>query len=141
MATYSSLACRPVKRRQDKEIDRGIFEKVDAVRKQRDGADQAGDGKLNSEISEVQNGDEPNDLPQTMVSGYNSHAIAPYTVRDAVRSPSVTLGEICLGIAAMTIAIGAGDTPSYRPDASPWRTGGWMRKPSIPAVRHAVQVC
>src|ERR1700722_4754799 len=59
-----------------------------------------------------------------MVSGYGSHAIALYAVGDAARSPSVTLGELCLGIAAMTIAISAGNTPSYRPDASPWRTGG-----------------
>ena len=42
---------------------------------------QAGDGELNTEISEIQDGDEPNNLRQTMLGRYDCHPIGPNTVR------------------------------------------------------------
>jgi len=72
-ADARALARRPAKRHQNEEVDRRIFEKVDAVREQRNRADRAGNSELNPEIGEVQNDDEPNDPAQSMVSDYGCH--------------------------------------------------------------------
>lgn len=58
-----AYGCDEAKRRQNEEVDRRIFEKVDAVREQRHRADDAGNGKLDPEVGEVQDGDEPDDSP------------------------------------------------------------------------------
>jgi hypothetical protein len=69
-----ALARRPAERNQNEEVDLRIFQKVDAVRKQRNRADRAGNSELNPEIGEVQNGDEPNGPAQSMVNGYGCHS-------------------------------------------------------------------
>jgi hypothetical protein len=38
----------------DKGIERGVFQKIDAVRKERDGADHPSDRELHAEVGEVQ---------------------------------------------------------------------------------------
>ena len=57
MPSMSASPRAPADRNRDQDIDRGIFEKIDAVGKQRDRADRKRDRELDAEIGEIQSGD------------------------------------------------------------------------------------
>jgi len=57
--------CTPAERYGDQEIHRGIFQKVDAIGKQRDRADGEGHRELDSKVGQVQNSNDDDNLAQT----------------------------------------------------------------------------
>ena len=51
--------CRPAQCDCDQQIDRRIFQKIDAVREQGHRPDRGRDGELDAEVAEVQDGNDP----------------------------------------------------------------------------------
>jgi hypothetical protein len=60
----SAIPRRAAESRRDQKIERGVFEEIDAVGEQRHRADGNGDGELDAEISEVEEGDQKDGLAQ-----------------------------------------------------------------------------
>ena len=63
--TLPSRARRaPGKPEQYKQVDRGVFQEIDAVGEQRHRADRRRDGEFHAEIAEVERGNQPDGLSQ-----------------------------------------------------------------------------
>jgi hypothetical protein len=60
MPTRRPVLRAPSKGGEDQEIDRRIFQKIDAVREQRHRADGKGNGELDAKVPEVEQSDEAN---------------------------------------------------------------------------------
>ena len=68
----------PAERREDQEIDGGVFEEIDTVGEQRHRADGEGDGELHPEITEVEQRHEPHGTAQASgFGGCNVHVHHP----------------------------------------------------------------
>jgi hypothetical protein len=63
----SPIGRTPAERCGDKQIDRGVLQKIHAVCEQRDGTDGASNRELDAEIGQVQKSNDDDDLAQSHV--------------------------------------------------------------------------
>jgi hypothetical protein len=64
--------CTPSKRDGDQEIDRRIFEEIDAIHEERDRSNGFGNRELEPKIGQVQERNDDNDSSQVRVHGSNT---------------------------------------------------------------------
>ena len=69
---------------KDQEVDRRVFEEIDAVGEERDGADPKRDGELHAEIGEVQKRDDENGAAQARIERIVRHMCTNLRVSEAI---------------------------------------------------------